>query len=144
MAILLKFPQNLPYAVDSVTLEVISNEQLKNLYKELIIYYTEDINNSVSDFDYSGFCNKIKDSGLIKLADTLELLAEKDFLDSEPKDIKDELDKMIIDLKRGYFKTQLQDLENKIKQAEINNKTEEIERLSKESIKIIEQINILD
>lgn len=144
LAICLKFPEQLPYAVDNLTPEMVISDPLRNLYKDLIVYYTEDIGSLIDKFDYSHFQDKIKESNLASLADTLVLLAEKDFFDFDLESIKNELVRMINFLKRNYFSTQLKELEVKIKKAEQQNRLKEVKILSQQFSKIINQLNLLE
>ncbi|OGY45697.1 MAG: DNA primase [Candidatus Buchananbacteria bacterium RIFCSPHIGHO2_01_FULL_39_8] len=145
LALVLKFPQFLSQLIDELEVEIMTKEEPNELYKELIVYYTEDIGNSFDNFDYNNFKAKIKSAKLAQLADTLVLLAEKDFFDFDQETIRQELTKMVNFLKRDYYAGQLKELEAKIKKAEEDNLApKEIEKLSWQFEKIIKRINLLD
>ena len=145
LSILIKFPEHLNYAIDNLALEIIKTEQLQRLYKELIIYYTKHvISSSDNTFEYNHFREQITTSGLEKVADTLMLLAEKDFFDFEGGAIKNELITMISSLKKDYLHEQAKELELMIKKAETENQYQDMENLLKKSQEILSQIRLLD
>jgi DNA primase len=144
LAIALKYPTHLPYLIDHLSPPVISDQALKNLYKELIIYYTEDINGQIIDFNYHHFHLKLQKDNLAVLADQLILLAEKDFFDFDLGLVREELMKAVNFAKKNYYNFQLKELENKIKVAETNDQKRELESLVGEFNEILGQRKLLD
>ncbi|MBN1779143.1 MAG: DNA primase, partial [Candidatus Buchananbacteria bacterium] len=118
VALLLKYPQNLAYCVDALGPEFIDQNNIADLYKKLIIYYTTNINSGEKDFVYSDFKQQIGDSALQDLADVLILLAEKDFFDFDDDSVKKEVGNIIHDLKQGFYRQKISELQNQINTAE--------------------------
>jgi len=144
LAIGLKYPADIPYLIDNLLPEMITDNSLNNLYKRLIIYYTEDISNNIDDFKYQNFHLKLKQDKLDELADRLVLLAEKDFFDFDSEMIRDELIKAINFLKKDYYKTKQQAIGEKIKAAEAQGEKSEVESLIEQFNEITSQLNLLD
>jgi DNA primase len=140
----LKYPANIPHLINDLLPEVIADKALNNLYKKLIIYYTEDIGNNIEDFDYQKFHKKLKPDKLDIIADKLVLLAEKDFFDFDSEVIKDELIKTINFCKKDYYTSQLKEIEGKIKQAEGDNQKDKIKELIEQFNEVVTQLNLLD
>ncbi|MFA5022336.1 MAG: DNA primase [Patescibacteria group bacterium] len=144
LALALKFPENIANVIDSLAPEIITDNDLNNLYKKLIIYYTENINKNSKDFAYQDFHNKIKEQGLGILADRLILLSERDFFDYDLDAARTELATAINFTKRNYYNLQLKELERKINEAEKQNLKEEGERLGQEFNNIVIKLSTLD
>lgn len=143
LAISLKYPDNIPYLIDHLEPEVIMDQGALDLYKKVIIYYTENISGNIDQFDYQDFKTTINSNELEALADKLVLFAEKDFFDFDTVAIKEELIKAIHFSKKNFYTNKLQQIEHKIKEAERVGDKEEIERLVKESSEVISQVNLL-
>lgn len=144
LAIALKHPVNISYLVDNLSADVIVDNDLQNLYKKLIIYYTEDIGSNIEDFDYQKFYNKIKQDHLNVLADKLVLLAEKDFFDFDSDAIREELIKTINYSKRNHYSSKLKNLGDQIKQAEASGQKKEVEKMAEQFNEVAVQLNSLD
>jgi len=145
LSIALKFPRFLSGLINDLEAAMIPEGDLSRLYKELIVYYTKDIGNSSDSFNYNNFQTKIKPANLAQLADTLVLLAEKDFFDFDQETIKKELSQLVNFLKKDCYAGQLKELEAKIKQAEEKNLSRnEVENLSEQFEKLIKKLNFLD
>lgn len=144
LAIALKYPTNIPYLINNLLPEVVADKDLNKLYKKLIIYYTEDIESNIDDFYYKDFHLKLKPDKLDVLADKLVLLAEKDFFDFDLEIIRDELIKAINFLKKNYYSSRLKEIENQIRQAEINKYEEEIKRLIEQFNETVALLNLLE
>ncbi|MDD2807480.1 MAG: DNA primase [Patescibacteria group bacterium] len=144
LAIGLKYPDNLPYIIDNLPVDLITDESLKQLYKQLIVYYTKNISGEINSFNYPEFSIQLKADNFSQLADKLVLLAEKDFFDFEPQVVGVELIKIVTSLKRAYYQSQLKDIEQRIKQEEKNKQSGEIENLNDEFNKIISQLQNLE
>jgi len=144
MAIVLKHPNNISYLIDSLSPEVIFDKDLQNLYKKLIIYYTEDIGSVAENFNYQEFYKKIEADKLADLADKLVLLAEKDFFDFDTDAIRDELIKTINFSKKNYYISRLKGIEEKIKQAEVARKKDDLKDLVEQFNELIVLLNSID
>ena len=143
LALGLKFNQQLPYLIDNLTVEMIAALPLQQLYRELIIYYTDDITNIADDFDYTRFKSKLIDKNSASLADSLVLLAEKDFFDFDSDSVREEMITIVNFLKREYYSGQLQTIQNQIRQAEQTQNLDAIATLSEEFNNIISRLNLL-
>ena len=109
------FPNNLNYIVDHLLPDHLTDVKCQNLYKRLIIYYTEK-----HDFDPSLFINNLKkeDSGLAQYADILFLRTGEGFAESDEELINKEITDNINQLKKSYIMKELKGLEEKIREAE--------------------------
>lgn len=144
LGIALKYPYLINSLMESVVPEVIMDSSLNSLYKKLILYYTKDINGDSQNFNYENFRNLLKNDNLDQLADKLVLLTEKDFFDFDQDTIKAELSAAIINGKRDYYNNYLKDLQEKIKQAENNKNSDDLENLLSEFNRIVGLINSLE
>ncbi len=138
MAIILRYPQNLNYIIDHLEPEIIPDQDLQQIYKELILYY-----NDKKAFDYSEF-EKIlsnKDEKLVNSTSTLILLADKDFFDFTEEKIKKEVINLIQLLKRSHVNQKIKQVQNLILQAEKNKDQKQIEELTKDFSHLTEQLN---
>ena len=143
LAIVLNQPQNLIYLIDNFEPKIIAEAGLQRLYKELIIYYTEDIGSQLDNFDYQKFHNKINDD-FKALAGKLLLLGQKDFFDFEAEAVRDELSKLINAAKRNFYNTRLKEIEEKIRVAENNNQIEEMQTLLEQFNEVVGQVSLLE
>ena len=144
LAIGLKYPHYLPYLIDNLNPEIITDSRLSNLYKKAIIYYTEDIAGDIDQFDYQAFKTKIKSNELESLSDKLVLLAEKDFFDFKEDALKKELIQAIKHFKKNFYNSKLKSIEEQIQEAEKQKNQQKVKELEQESMAIIAQINILN
>jgi len=143
-AIVLKYPENLPYLVDNFLPDLIQEEKIKTLYKKLIIYYTEDIGNNIKDFDYQLFKFKLKEENIDALADQFVLLAEKDFFDFDSESIKNELIKAVNFYKKSYYSSRLRDIEGQLKQSEDAKDNDRTNKLTEEFGEVLNELKFLD
>ncbi len=144
LAIALKYPNYLPHLIDNLPPEVIGDGALNNLYKKLVIYYTESIKGDIEDFNYDKLHTKLKSDNLDGLADKLVLLAEKDFFDFDTEAIREELYKAMNFCQRNYYTTKLKAIEEQIRQAEKNGQKAEVKKLIVQFNELITQLNILN
>jgi DNA primase len=144
LGIVLKYPSFLSFLIDNLPQEVIIDLELNQLYKKLILYYTENINGDSQSFNYEEFRNLLKNDELDQLADKLVLLTEKDFFDFDQDIMKAELSVAIINGKRDYYNNYLKDLQGKIKEAESLKQDDVLPGLLNEFNKIVELINSLE
>lgn len=146
LAIALKFPQNLSYIVDHLKPEMLVGSKNIQLYKNLLVFYTE--NKDKGENFLLDFSNRLKtgknNRDLSQWADTLILLAEKEFFDFDQNQIRNEVVKIINTLKKNYITTQLKNLEEKISQAEKEGRTEEIKKFINQFKELTAQLNLID
>lgn len=137
IALILKYPANLEYVIDHLELDMITDSNLKSIYKELILYY-----NKKKSFDYSEF-EKIlldKEKNLVNQASTLLLLADKDFFEFTETAIKQEIINLVTQIKKTFINKKIRQVEELIKQAEKNQDKKQIEELSKDFSNLTAQI----
>lgn len=124
LAISLKFGQVFEQAINYLAPEMFTTAELRDLYKALILYYTDKRQRAPAaqeNFDFSEFIGTIEaDAQLKNYADILLLLAEKDFFDENGLPlgdylIKEELIKGIKILKKNFFLRSIRQLEEEIK-----------------------------
>ena len=144
LAITLKHPATLPFLIDNLPPEIVSEKNLHELYKQLIIYYTKDIKSQLEDFKYQNFHLKIKEEKLDLLADELTLLAEKDFFDFDFEAIEEELIKAVNFAKKNYYSSRLKDLEERVKVAERQKDEPTIKQTMAQFNEIIAQLKLLE
>ncbi len=144
LGIILKYPANILYVVNNLEADVFDEKNLQNLYKMIIIYYTEDIENRIDEFSYKEFQAKIKEKNLDSLAARLILMVERDFFDFDIDSIREELIGAVKLLKKEYINNQLKNIETEIRIAENNKDEKKIQELVGQFNEIIMQINLLD
>ncbi len=144
LGIVLKYPDNLNYLIDNFSPELISDQSLQNLYKQLIVYYTENIKSDVKNFDYSGFNSNLSDQKSGQLADKLVLLAENDFFDFDAELVRRELNQAINFAKKAFYTKALKEIEGKIKQAENSQQKDQVKELSAEFNELLNKLNFLE
>ncbi len=148
------YAENLPYVVAHLLPEFITSEKLNNLYKQIIIYYTENQGNEsfLSEKNalkfFKNFALKEEAREEKEYFDELWIYGEKeiiDFKESEeiltPQRIKLELEKGISELKESYNKRKLNSLQRELQKAEEENNKEKIELFSKEFNKIMGEMS---
>lgn len=141
LALILKYGPGLPYVIENLSTEAIKTEDLRELYKELVSYYTIERKPEINIDD---FLRKLdKNHKLKTLAETLMLMAEKEFLDFEEKDLQSEARITVLLLMQDYLSDHLKNLEQDIKQAEKNNNKEQADKLLKEFGKLSMQLKNL-
>ncbi len=141
LAIILKYAENIDYVINHLEPDMITDPDLRQIYKELIMYY-----NDKKAFDYSEF-EKIladKEKRLNHSISTLILLADKDFFNFTEEQIKKEIINLLSLLKKNYINQKLKQIQNLLRQAEKNNDQENIAELTKDFMSLTEQINNLN
>ncbi|MBU1164614.1 DNA primase [Patescibacteria group bacterium] len=146
LAIALKYPQNLDYISDHLKPEVLMGDNYTQLYKKLLVYYTE--NNEITDEYLLGFNQSLKNednySQLNLFINTLILLAEKEFFDFESSQIRDEAIDIITILKKDHINQQLQTLEQEISLAEDKGEKEQVDKLLEKFKELSNQKNLIE
>lgn len=148
------YAENLPYVVAHLLPEFITSDKLNNLYKRLIIYYTEN-QGKESFLSEKNALEFFKNFALEEGAkeekdyfDELWIYGEKEIIDFKegeeiltPQRVKLELEKGISELKESYNKRKLTSLQRELQKAEEENNKEKIEFLSKEFNKIMGEMS---
>jgi len=145
IALILKFPKFLNYAINHVELDQITGIDNKWFYKNLIIYYNT-ITNSGQEIkieynEFKGWLTKenpdIDDK--IKVFDRLILLGDRDFYDFDDVQVKAEIINTAKFLKKDYLSHRMKEIEKLVAMAEkeennteIRSLMEELNNLSKE------------
>lgn len=103
LAIIVKFPELLDYSTAKLNPAWLQPQKLSTFYNNLIIYY-----NKETDFSYQNFRNYLSgDEEEFNLLDRLVLLGDKDFYAADPKDVREELIRVLGDLEAAYLKNRL-------------------------------------
>ena len=124
--------------------EMVTDADLQELYKKLIVYYTEIINADSDKFDFKQFSTTLGEISLVEVADRLVLLGEKDFFDFEPTALHNELRNILAFTKRDYYTHQLKDIEHQIKFAEQQGAHDEAQLLTQRFTEVVGQLRALD
>ena len=133
LAIIIRFPDFIAYVISKLELSWLENEAIRSFYKNLIIYYNK--NNAL---DYSGFRENlaVETSEAADILDRLILLGEKDFYSYEAKNVREEIIKIIIELKKYYLQKQIFAAQKAMAEAEKNGEVDKIN-------KILEELKVL-
>ena len=137
LALLVKFPDFLSYALNNLEPELLAGEGNIGFYKNLIIYY-----NKVAILEYSAFHAYLSEigEGAENLLDKLILLGEKDFYDYEEAQVKSEIIKIIIELKKYSYQKQIKKIERLLLESEKKGQNEETVRLMDELKSLTDEI----
>ena len=137
LSLLIKFPDFLSYATQNLDPEYMAGEKNIGFYKNLIIYY-----NKVAILDYKSFHAYLVEigTGAEKLLDKLILLGEKDFYDYENTQVKEEVIKIIIELKKYAYQKQIKKIERQLQESEKKGEGEETVRLMDELKNLTDEI----
>lgn len=140
LALLLKFPALIPYAITNLEPDYLAGEVFPSVYKNLIIYY-----NKFATFDYQPFAHYLSEHDQVatKFLDRLALLGERDYYNFTSDQAKAEFITALMELKRYFYQQQVKILEKKISQAEAAGQTEELESLMQELKKITDNFKKL-
>ncbi|MBU4216960.1 DNA primase [Candidatus Parcubacteria bacterium] len=127
-----KFPYLFEYLINNLPIEHLSGQENKAIYKKLIFYYNNNINNqeTSSEFEYFEFRNwllsdkeaknQIEIENQLKLAEKLVLLIDKEFTGLDDENAKEGLIGMLKDLKAIHRKNKMKEIERMIVQLEAN------------------------
>ncbi len=137
LALLLKFPQLIPYAVSNLEVQEVSGDKNVEFYNQLIIYYNKD-----NSLDYSQFSNWLKESSreVFSLLSELTLLGEKDFYNLESSQAQKELINLISLAKSLFRQSRKKDIEKEIAVLEKAGKRDEVTKLLEELQRLSAQI----
>ena len=128
IGLVMKNPEHLNYVIDQLLPQHISFEKLQQLYKKIIIYYTE---NQV--FNYNDFVKTLTESenSLVMYMDVLSLKAEHEFDSGDGDQLERAVITSVRELKRHYIQQELKSIEQKLREAEESNDEHQIEEFSR-------------
>lgn len=137
LALLIRFPDFISYSIGNLGTEFIDSPALSRFYNNLIIYY-----NKLASLDYERFRLYLEetDLGEEKFLDKLILLGEKDFYDYEANQVKAEVIKIIVELKKFGWQKKIKRLEKAIAAAEEKGENQELELLMTELKSLTDQL----
>ncbi len=126
LALTLRVPNLISYLSSKLEPEFIKGNEKISFYKDLIIYY-----NKNGSFNYEDFRNFLVSQGekQEQLLDLLILLGEKDFYSLNETEIKSEIVKSIVELKKYYYQERIKSIQRELLEAEKNGKTELVQQL---------------
>jgi DNA primase len=142
LAFILKFPQYFEYIVNRLDLDYIFGAENKAFYKNLIIYYNDNVGNSENgrkEIKYQEFRNWLNSQsdgldkeGLFRLLEKIVIMGDKDFNGLEADKAKNEIIKVIIALKDIYISVRRQEISRLIQESEREGRDDEAKRLMTE------------
>ena len=140
LALLLKAPDFITYSVSHLEPDDLSGESLIAFYKNLIIYY-----NKFAVLDYDSFRLYLQEQadGSAEIIDRLALLGEKDYYQHDANQLKAEITKVLLELKRFSLKRQIKSFQDRISAAEAAGESEGMTMLMEEIKNLTEQLNSL-
>ena len=129
LAIIVRFPNFIPYVIAKLELNWLGNNDLSSFYKNLIIYY-----NKTNALDYTGFRAYLAGEGgtQAEILDRLVLLGEKDFYAYEAENVQAEIIKILVELKKYYLQGQIFLAQKAMAEAEKNGETDKINQILEE------------
>jgi DNA primase len=137
LAVILTQPPLLETASDHLTPEMLAGEPNQNLYKSLIIYYTDANNLAQEGIKSFGEYLAQKHEQLVETYNVLELLAAKEFGEMNDDEIKKEGLNYIDNLKESYIINKRRELQKAMQEAEEKGDAEKIEELTKKFNQLI-------
>lgn len=151
LALVVKFPSLMNYALDKVLIDHVQGVANKLIYRSLIIYYNDVIGGQLAEnaenwFEYSAFkawlVNQNGSSvtnGQDKLLEKLVILADRDFSNLSFDQSKNEIIKTVRSLKDLYYSSLYKEKERQIAEEERKGNAQEAERLFKELAELKEE-----
>jgi DNA primase len=110
LALIIKFSELFNYGLENLDPEQVHGQEKIELYKFLIIYHNKTAVFSYDDFRYH-LSDKVE---LEKLLNRLILLGEKEFYSHSPEEARQELIKVILELKRHNYRKRIKALEKEL------------------------------
>lgn len=154
LSLLLKFSPLLEYASNNIQVEHIAGALNKGLYRSLIIYYNNTVNQTSDNGSFVLTYNEFKqwliqetgknNNDQLAILDKLVILGDKDYYDQEIEEIKVQTIQIRKELSRHFLKNRMLELEQEIsrienssklseeKSADVQNLMEEFRSLSEE------------
>jgi len=139
LALILKFPRHLEYVINHLEPYVIIDSDLQDLYKELVIYYTESEDLGFNNEEFKRILIKKKEI-LANLIDVILLLAEKEFAEFSDEAVIEEITKIVKYLKKDFILKEIKQIEEKLKEAEKEKNQKQINDLLGEFNKLTEEL----
>ncbi|HTX86708.1 MAG TPA: DNA primase [Candidatus Nanoarchaeia archaeon] len=149
LALTMKFPAHFDYIVNKVSLDHLSGADNKSFYRNLIIYYNDNISqaeNGRKEINYQDFRNWLAsqpdglgNEGLFRLLEKIVILGDKDFYGLEADKAKNEIIRVIIALKENYLSARRKEIGRLIEQLENEGRVEEAEKLMAELTRLSEE-----
>lgn len=126
LALALRAPNLIPYLVSKLEPEFIKGKEKILFYNDLIIYY-----NKNESFEYEDFRKFLITQGdkREEIFDLLVLLGEKDFYSLSEVEIKSEIIKSIVELKKYYYQERIKNVQSELFEAEKNGQNELVQEL---------------
>lgn len=141
LALLLKSPEYILYSSSHLEPQDLNGEKNQLFYKNLIIYYNK---SGVLDYDsFSVYLSEQADMSTDILT-ALAILGEKDYYSYDSGQIKAELTKIILDLKKYSLKKRIKNTQADIAQAESAGEGERLTALMTEIKNLSDELNSLD
>ncbi|MFH1173443.1 MAG: DNA primase [bacterium] len=137
LALVVKSPVHIDYLVNNLRTEMVAIGQLQDLYKHLIIYYTNNTGQTLDNkasFNYQDFKDFLtaQNEMLATQLDILSLLADKEFSEFSEETTKKELLRIISFLKEEYILKEKKRISRLMRQAEEAKQADKIQALVKE------------
>jgi len=129
LALMIKFSSYIEYVSNNIIPDHIFGLSNQGIYKNLIIYYNK--NNNDTEIDYQNF-KESQPQVDEKLLNRLVLLADKDFYNYDSEHAKIEIVKIIVELKKSYISSRLKEIAKLITIAEKEKNQDELKNLMKE------------
>lgn len=140
LALLLKSPDFIAYTVSHLEPDDLAGEGAQAFYKNLIIYY-----NKFALLEYNSFRLYLQEQadGSGEICDRLALLGEKDYYSYDANQLKAEVAKILLELKKFSLKRRIKSLQDQISTAEAGGEDEGMDLLMAEIKNLTEQLNSL-
>lgn len=129
VGIALNFPDHVPYIFEKLLPDYIGDKKLQELYKQMIIYYTEK-----HIFDYQAFLKSLgsadNSAGLVTYAEVLSLRAEHEYDSLDEGTLTQVVEHGTKELRAHYIRAALKKVEIQLKEAEQRRDTADVDRIS--------------
>ncbi|MFA5052078.1 MAG: DNA primase [Patescibacteria group bacterium] len=127
VGIVLRYPSLLPQLIDQLPPEHIVDVKLQNLYKSLVVFYTEK-----QTFDFDAFLKSLPgdDKKSLTYAEILSLRTADEYPDADPEALEKEVRKGVKELKKRHIQGELKKIEQAMRQAEMQGDSQAIEAQS--------------
>lgn len=137
LALLIKFPDFLEYSLNNLDPDYLVGEMNRLFYRNLIIYY-----NKVNVLDYEQLRDYLfnQDERLAPMIDKISLLGEKDFYSFTPAAVKNEIIKIILDLKKFTWQAEIKKIEKELALAEKQNDQDKLNSLMSDLKKLTDKL----
>lgn len=111
----MQYPAHLPTLIDQLPPEYLGDVKLQNLYKSLVVFYTER-----QTFDYEAFLKSLPtdDKKPLTYAEILSLRAAHEYPDPDDDMLGNELRNGVRELKKRHIQEELKKIERALRQAE--------------------------